>query len=202
MPDPELESLRSAAERARAAAESNTFQYAEGESYYSGRAAYQRSLAQLARLQPQIAAMEAAGKRERQKIGLARRQLGIADESHAEVVRRVTAGRSASTLDCTATERAAILAEYQAKGFRPTKPRRVGRAPSAEAMDRQTMLKRVEQLLTTLKLPWGYAEAIVRQQRGIPDKRVACPLEAVTDIELKALIAALYRHQHRQRAKT
>jgi phage gp16-like protein len=140
----------------------------------------------------------ARARRERQIIGIARRQLGIPDDSHAERVHRLTGGRTRSTRECDAAERRAILAEYKAAGFRVTKPKRAGRTPKPQTLDRKTMLTRVEQLLTTLGLPWAYAESILRRQRGIDrGPGVVAPLETATDPELRGVIAALDRRRRK-----
>lgn len=64
----------------------------------------------------------ARGKKLRQLIGIARRQLGIEADAHAARVRRLTQGRATSTTDCGLGELEAILREYKALGFIPTPP--------------------------------------------------------------------------------
>jgi hypothetical protein len=134
--------------------------------------------------------------RMRQLIGIARRQLGIPDDSHQARVHRVTDGRTRSTTECTSAELEQVLAEYRASGFRPTGGRRAGRRPPAEKLTRGSMLTRVEQLLTVQRLPWGYAEAILARQRGLPTG-VPCPLTLANDQELRGVIAALDRRRRR-----
>ena len=142
----------------------------------------------------------------RQLIGIARRQLGIPDDSHAARVGRISAGRTQSTTVCTRAELEAILGEYKAAGFAPTAPRKAGRRPPARRLSRGDMLTRVEQLLTIQELPWGYAEAILRRQRGhdrdAPKGRVATPIHLATDHELRGVIAALDRRRRRLAATT
>lgn len=201
MPDPDIERMQRDLDSLERRRPARPDEHADGQAYYQDKAAM-ASYGERQGLLHGIATLTEQGKRERQKIGIARRQLGVPDDAHAALVQRITAGRTSSTSDCGSVERAAILAEYRAAGFKETKSRRAGRAPRRDAMDSQSMLKRVEQLLTVLKLPWRYAEAIIRQQRGITDKRVSCPAGACTDTELRALIAALYRLQQRRGGKT
>ena len=148
-----------------------------------------------------IDAAEHLARRERQRIGIARRQLGIPDDSHAARVYRLTHGRTTSTRDCTAAERRAILAEYRDLGFRVKPPAKAGRAPTPETLDRHAMLGKIQALLADQGLPWSYAEAILRRQRGIAERTVSCPVDLVTAIEARGLIAALHNRQRRQEAQ-
>ena len=75
----------------------------------------------------------ARGKKLRQLIGIARRQLGIEDDAHAARVRRLTGGRATSTTDCGLGELEAILREYKALGFVPTPPPGTGARPRRPA---------------------------------------------------------------------
>jgi phage gp16-like protein len=160
--------------------------------------------AESARLTRLAAVAEQRYKREVRLISIGAAQVYAAldadsrTDAIAALVRRHTKGRTKSRTETTAAERAAMLAELKAAGFRPTAKggRRRG-APSAEQMDRQSMLTRVQQLLTEQRLPWSYAEAILRRQRGITDKAVACPMASATDPELRGVIAALDRRGKR-----
>jgi hypothetical protein len=149
-------------------------------------------------------------KAERRLIGIARRQLQVDDATHQAKVARITAGRARSTLECTLGELLQIKGEYQRAGFKALPHRRAGRTPRplapAPASDGRSaldgtgpLLQKIGALLADLKLGWGYAAGIHRQQKGLP-KGTACPLELASAQELRAVIAALSRHQKRQAA--
>lgn len=198
---PDLERLRTALAAARTAADWNGWQYADGPAYYEGKAKHEAAVHKCTRLARELAELEQIVKARRQLIGIARRALAVPPESHAALVTRLTGDRTSSTTGCTLDELEQILTWYRERGFRPTKPRRAGRAPSQDAMDRATMLKRVEQLLTVQQLPWRYAEAMLRQRQGVTDKAVVYPVETCSDADLKYLIAALDKRRKRQEQK-
>lgn len=145
-------------------------------------------------------------KAERRLIGIARRQLQVDDATHQAKVARITAGRARSTLECTLGELLQIKGEYQRAGFQAQPHRGAGRTPRPRATASEgrsalhgtgPMLQKIGALLADLKLGWGYAAGIHRQQKGLP-KGTACPLELANAQELRAVIAALARHQKRQ----
>lgn len=197
MPDPDLDRLQQRLARALALGRQCPDPHADGQAYYDQESAIADAQREAYHLQTRIAALDGAGRLERQKIGIARRQLGIPDDSHAERVHRLTKGRTRSTRDCTARERAAILAEYRALGFKDRAPKRAGRAPSASALDRDALLRKIQALLADQKLPWSYAEAILRRQRGLP-AGTACPVDLVSPEQARGLIAALTNRARRQ----
>lgn len=131
--------------------------------------------------------------RELTLIHIARAQLGIDEETYRAQVARVSGGRTNSSGELTAFERDSLLAEYRRAGWVPTEPKRAGRGPGKPALDRRAMLTKVQALLADQRLPWAYGEAILRRQRGIRDKEVACPIGQTTDTELRGVIAALDR---------
>ena len=149
----------------------------------------------------------ARGKKLRQLIGIARRQLGIEADAHAARVRRLTQGRATSTTDCGLGELEAILREYKALGFIPT-PVPAAPTPPARWQSPTSMLPKIGALLRELndltdvaeRKGFNYAVGILRQQKGLP-KGVACPLELATADELRGVIAALHRQLKRERAK-
>lgn len=194
---PDLDQLGKDLAAAEKAAASQAYQYADGPSYYEGRDQAQAAAQRARQLRARIAERTEAGAKLRQKIGIARRQLGTPDDAHEARVRRITAERARSTTDCTLEELRALLAEYQAAGFRVRPPRAAKRAPSAEQTDAQPLLRKIGALLADQKLPWTYAEAILRRQRGLGTAGIACPVERATGPELVALVAALTNRQRR-----
>jgi len=150
-----------------------------------------------AQLRGRIDRMQDKRKADLAAIHASAKKMGVDDETRRAMVQRISQGRTASSGDLTFAERAALLKEI---GGGKRAPKRAGRGPSAGAMDRKVMLTKVEALLADSKLPWSYAEAILRRQRGILDKAIACPIAQATDQELRGVIAALYRRAKRGQA--
>ena len=204
---PDLAAMRATLARAWAdAARSKPVLAADGRAL-GDPARHARAVAQALRLTAAIEREERAGRIERQKIGIARRQLGIPDDSHSARVHRLTNGRTRTTCECTAAERRAILDEYRDAGFQPRRAARPAarRAPPAARLQPGDMLTRVQQLLTVLGQPWSYAEAILRRQRGHDQPgqpAVASPLHLATPDQIRGVIAALDRHRRRLAAAT
>ena len=146
------------------------------------------------RYQPSPQAVRA---KDLQFIHIARAQLGLDDATYRAQIERISNGRTQTSAALTAPEREALLAEYRAAGWKATTPKRTGRRPAGPVLERRAMLTKVGALLADQRLPWAYAEAILRRQRGIANKAVACPIEQTTDAELRGVIAALHRRAKR-----
>ena len=198
MPDPDIIALETLLAYTETLAERAPNPYADGPQWRE-KQDQDDARSEVWRLRRQLETAREVGAKERQRIGIARRQLGIPDDSHEARVYRITKGRTTTTADCTAAERRALLGEYRDLGFRVRPPARAGRAPRQEPRDRKSMLGKIEALLADQQLPWSYAEAILRRQRGITDRGVSCSAAMVTDDEARGLIAALANRQARQR---
>ncbi|MCU0843276.1 MAG: DUF1018 domain-containing protein, partial [Thiobacillaceae bacterium] len=142
-----------------------------------------------------IADMEAKRKADLSAIHAQAKRQGIDEATRRAMIERLSGGRTNTSADLTAPERTALLREIG--GGRRPPPKRAGRAPAGKDIDRRAMLAKVEALLADSKLPWSYAEAILRRQRSIIDKGVACPIAQSTNAELGAVIAALSRRAKR-----
>ena len=142
-----------------------------------------------AQLRARIQRMEAKRKADLSAIHASAKTAGVDEDTRRAMVERISGGRTRSSADLTVGERTALLREMGG----PKRPSRAGRAIRPAAMDRQSMIAKVNAQLADQRLPTAYAEAILRRQRGIADKDVACPIEAATDPELRGVIAALYR---------
>lgn len=106
------------------------------------------------------------------------------DRQYRDLLERVTGHRSSTA--CTWQQLHAVLWELKGMGFVVRPPRRVGRKPPMQPGDLRSKL---EALLSDMGEPWGYAEAILRQMRGLP-REIACPVSGATALELRALVAA------------
>jgi hypothetical protein len=183
--------------------------YADGRAYSQDKDRIAYAQGRVRTLSIAIASYEKTAKAQRQKIGIARRQLGIDADTHAALVAEITQGRTRTTLGCSADERQAILDRYQAAGWTPRPPTsaksqaRTGGALSAtgdpppDALERNALLRKIQALLADQGLPWAYAETIVRRQRGLP-KHIACPLHMLTPDQARGVIAALHRRAKRR----
>ncbi len=94
-------------------------------------------------------------KRDLAAIHAGAKQLNLDEDTRRDLIERVTGHRSAGQLDDAG--RAAVIAEMKRLGALPPIKRQRGKPRN---MDVRPMLKRVEQLLTAMKLPWSYADAI------------------------------------------
>jgi hypothetical protein len=141
-----------------------------------------------------IAEMETKRKADLSAIHAQAKTAGIDEDTRRAMIERLSGGRTNTSANLTAGERVALLRELGGQ-------RAAGRrGPKPPQLDRRTMLAKVGAMLAEAKLPWSYAEAILRRQRAINDKGVACPLTAATDPELRGVIAALYRRAKRPTA--
>jgi hypothetical protein len=148
---------------------------------------------EIAALERKRADLEAQRKADLAKLHIARKDLGLDDETWGLLVARVArGGRTCSSGALDAAERAVLLRTLRGSGWRP-RPRR-GRTTAGK----REMLDKIGAQLTDQRLPARYAEAILCRQRGLTDG-VSCPLEAATDEELRGVIAALWRRAKGQR---
>lgn len=174
--------------------------YADGQAYYREQADIRDAQAHVTRLAAQIAGYRQRTKALRQKIAIAYRQLHVPEDAHRAKIARVTQGRTTSSRGCTEAELQQILDEYRGAGFKPARPKRAGKPnqPPADALERGPMLRKIQALLAEQKLPWAYAEAILRRQRGLPPG-TACPIHLVTAEQARGVIAALSRRARKAR---
>lgn len=139
-------------------------------------------------------------------IHVGARELGLIDASstgsdrdhlYRALIGAVTGDGRTSCNDLSNEELEEVLRSLRRSGFKvqATPKYRYGRAPNN--MSPKDMRAKIEALLTDMELNWGYAEAILRHQRGLP-KEVACPISGATGLELRGLVAALAREQDKR----
>jgi hypothetical protein len=192
MPAPDIEAVRRLMQTDQAIANAPADPYDDRQGHARARAQDAQDRASAARRQ--IADLEAKRKADLSAIHAQAKRQGIDEATRRAMIERLSGGRTNSSADLTAGERTALLRELGGQ-------RAAGRrGPKPPELDRRTMLAKVGALLAEAKLPWSYAEAILRRQRAILDKAVACPLTAATDPELRGVIAALYRRAKRPAA--
>lgn len=127
-------------------------------------------------------------------IHAAAKAAGVDEDTRRDMIERISGGRTRTSADLGPDERAVLLKELGGR----TRP---GRGPAPGDLDRTALMRKVEAQLADARLPWSYAESILRRQRGIPDRTVACPVERATPTELRAVVAALWRRAKRAAAQ-
>lgn len=102
-------------------------------------------------------------------IHVAKKQLGLDDDTYRAMLWAVARVHSAADLD--AYGRRQVLDHMRSRGAAQRRPR-VGRYPGRpHNTDEQPQLRKIEALLADMRLPWSYADAIARQMYRV--ERVA-----------------------------
>lgn len=135
-------------------------------------------------------------KRELAAIHVAKKQLGLDEETYRTMLFTLTRKRSAGELDHA--ERQAVIEHLRRRGFvrvdaRPEAPREHGTKPSVPA-DRQALVNKIEALLADSSRPWNYARAMANRMFHLQ-------LEWCTADHLRRLIAALEYDRRRRSAR-
>ena len=137
-----------------------------------------------------------SGKTKRQrdlaKIHIAKKQLGLDDDTYRAMLQRITGKVSAGDLD--AGERRRVMAHLNRAGFRVKGRRRSypGRPKNMDHGSRSAQMKKIEALLTVGGKPWEYAHALAR--RICQTDRI----EWVPDHKLYKIITALRYQAQRE----
>ncbi|SDI84050.1 Mu-like prophage protein gp16 [Pseudomonas flavescens] len=120
----------------------------------------------------------------KQKIQIARRQLGLDDDAYYAILARV-AGVKSST-DLTPGQVGRVLAELERLGFKPkTAAKRTDRPKPKPSSDRKSQVGKIEALLAEANRPWSYADAMAQHMFKV--ERV----EWLDGDQLTRMIAAL-----------
>lgn len=135
--------------------------------------------------------------RELSKIHIAKKQLGLDDETYREMLWNVAGVRSAADLDDRGRQK--VLRHMESCGFQPTRGRTAhpGQPRALFNGDRGPMLRKIEALLAEKGrrggryIPWSYALEILNRQYGIER------LEWAKPEHLQGVIAALSVHDKR-----
>ncbi|MDF3931377.1 gp16 family protein [Pseudomonas citronellolis] len=93
----------------------------------------------------------------RQLIQIARRQLGMDDDTYRAMLGRVAGVTSSTKL--TPRQVGLVLAELERLGWEPAR-KTVGRAAPQVAPDRQALVSKIEAFLAEAERPWSYADAM------------------------------------------
>jgi len=203
---PDLERLRQdiAARHQWAAGADRDARYADRASLDHERAArYRQEAAALSR---KLEVQREERLREIKRIQVGRRAVAMSEDAYRACCLRLSQERTNSCGMLTAAERAALLEELKSKGFKPKPKAAPGdgkrrSTPSLADLDRKTLLSKINAQLASQHLPWSYADAILKRQRG-HGPRVSARVQQATDEELRGVIAALWRRAKRQAPRT
>ena len=118
----------------------------------------------------------------KKKIQIARRQLGLDDETYREILKRTVGAESSK--DLTPRQVGRVLAELERLGFQPT-PTTRGRAKPKAADERAPLVGKIEAFLAEAERPWSYADAMALRMFKV-DRVEWCDTD-----QLRHLVAAL-----------
>lgn len=125
------------------------------------------------------------------KIHVAKKQLGLDEDTYRDLLHAAAGVRSASKLDPAGVAR--VLERFRALGWQDKPSSRHGRRPNPPE-SRSKQISKIEALLADAGRPWAYADGIA--------KRV-CKVDAVAfcdSQQLQKIIAALVYDQERRSA--
>lgn len=137
---------------------------------------------------------EARRNAELAKIHIAKKELGLDDDTYRQMLLAVTGKDSAGKL--SARQRLAVLAHLTKSGWQPTqRTRKYGRKPhnlKPARCSRAAQLRKIEALLTVGGRPWKYADVLA--------KRI-CKVDSIAwvhDNDLYKVITALRKQAQRE----
>jgi phage gp16-like protein len=128
---------------------------------------------------------DAARKARLARIHLAKKTLGLCEDTYRDLLARVTGLRSCA--DMTAQQHHEVLAEFVRLGFRDE--RAEARAAAFKARPKNVkdvpLLRKAEALLADGKKPWAYGHAMAKRMFKV------ARVEWLTGEQLRRLVAAL-----------
>lgn len=135
-------------------------------------------------------------RRELAAIHVAKKALGLDEDTYRAMLFTVARVRSAAELDHAG--RQAVIEHLRRRGFRPKAApaieREHGRKPQVPA-DREALVGKIEALLADAARPWAYARAMAKRMFGVDQ------LEWVSADQLRRLVAALEYDRRRRAAR-
>lgn len=133
--------------------------------------------------------------RELAQIHIAKKQLGLDDDTYRAMLWAVGRVKSSKDLDWTARKR--VLDHLKRCGFKPQagKTKHPGRPHNADSGPRSPQLLKIEALLADAGRPWSYVDGMAKRMFHV-DRVALCHED-----QLQRLIAALMYDQKRRLAK-
>lgn len=126
------------------------------------------------------------------KIHIAKKELGLDDDTYRDVLWRVTGKRSCKKMLIGELE--AVVKDMEASGFKPKTTPKHGKKPTVTKR-RQGLIDKIEAILADMGLHWNYAHGVGEQMFQI--KR----LQFLNDQQLYKVTQALSVHQKREADK-
>jgi phage gp16-like protein len=117
------------------------------------------------------------------KIHIAKKDLGLDDETYRALLGRVSGVRSAK--DLSPRQIGAVLAELERLGWSSTTATKPGRKAPSPAVDREKLVGKIEAFLAEAKRPWEYADGMASRMFKV--ERV----EWLDPAQLQKMVAAL-----------
>lgn len=126
------------------------------------------------------------------KIHIAKKDLGLDDDTYRDVLWRVTGKRSCK--DMTIAQLQDVVKDMEKSGFKPKAAPKHGKKPSVVGK-REPLMGKIHAMLTDMGLHWNYAHGMADSMFKI--KR----LQWLNDSQLYKLTQALSVHQQREAKK-
>jgi len=117
------------------------------------------------------------------KIHIAKKDLGLDDETYRSLLGRVAGVRSAK--DLNPRQIGSVLAEFARLGWESTPARKHGRKAPKTALDRAKLVGKIEAFLAEAKRSWAYADGMAMRMFKV--ERV----EWLDPGQLQKMVAAL-----------
>jgi len=141
-----------------------------------------------------------ARRRDLAKIHIAKKQLGMDDETYRDVLYDVAGVWSAADLDRRG--RSAVIGRLKSLGFKSTYKKGRGyksihKSAKASGMhipsspERTPLLSKIGAILADLKLPWSYADSIAKHMYKVDKVRWLYP------DQLRSVVVALVKRQQK-----
>lgn len=102
-------------------------------------------------------------KRDLARIHVAKKKLGLDDDTYRDMLWTIGRVRSAAHLDSAG--RRQVIVHLKSRGFKPStsKARRKNYPGRPHNCDEHPQLRKIEALLTDAKRPWAYADAMAKK---------------------------------------
>ncbi len=123
------------------------------------------------------------------KVHIAKKELGMDEDTYRDFLEKHTGKRSASKLNYYQLQN--VLNAMQKSGFKP-KQKVKGRRPSV-AEQRKALLSKLEAMLTDMNLNWNYATAMCRRMFDV------MYIDWLDNDKLYKLVQALAVYQRKQK---
>lgn len=99
------------------------------------------------------------------KIHIAKKELGITDETYRDMLHLHFQAKSATEL--SPRQITVLLNHFKAKGWQPKRPGRAGKRPfqakGQAPASKDRLINKIEAHLAERKLPWNYAHAMAKR---------------------------------------